>query len=167
MESYNLINTIRYDPTVVPAAAARAPEQAVEQRQSPRFPAVSSVNGSSPNSNEYAQVQRDLNDEILNFQLQPVARATHSTEEQTNLNENAANHQRQAAPLLFGSDINPSVGDASDRESELNIRQLESSVSTISDIASPTSPPTTHRIAPVKHNGRQNLPPLTSEETDF
>lgn len=38
----------------------------------------------------------------------------------------------------FGSDINPSVGDISDRESELNIRQLESSVSSLSGVMSST-----------------------------
>lgn len=68
-------------------------------------------------------------------------------------------------PRMFGSDINPSVGDSSDRESDANvIRQLESSVSSLSGVhENSTSPPVRNKIN-VGSSVRQR--PL-SPETDF
>lgn len=78
--------------------------------------------------------------EELNFRLQT-------------LNENTEVEYTQVigSPMpTFGSDINPSVGDLSDKESEFNIRQLESTVSSLSgvnssNIGSPVTERQTHQ----------------------
>lgn len=72
---------------------------------------------------------------------------------------------RNRTPRVFGSDINPSVGDSSDRESDVNVvRQLESSVSSLSGMhENSTSPPVRNKLQ-VDSGGRHR--PL-SPETDF
>lgn len=106
----------------------------------------------------YAQIQFPSTStgqlqENLNFRLQTIIDSETDSEITT---PNANRLQR-----TFGSDINPSVGDTSDRESDVNvIRQLESSVSSLSGIhGSSTSPPSRN-----KNNGNGND---RSPETDF
>ena len=78
---------------------------------------------------KYTQLARLPQNHIdeLNFRLQTLTEVTE------------VQYAEVASPRpTFGSDINPSVGDISDKESELNIRQLESSVSSLSGVNSST-----------------------------
>lgn len=87
----------------------------------------------------YARVQQRAtaggaaHTEELNLQLQTMAR-------NSDLSEGGNVLPSQFRTRTFGSDINPSVGDISDRESELDIRQMENSVSPLRN-GSSVSPP--------------------------
>lgn len=110
----------------------------------------------------YAQIQfpstsAGERQENLNFRLQTV----NDSETDSDVTTTSPNIQRTQRG--FGSDINPSVGDSSDKESDINvIRQLESSVSSLSGLhENSTSPPVRNKT---KIDERQR--PL-SPETDF
>lgn len=110
----------------------------------------------------YAQIQfpstsAGEQQENLNFRLQTI----NDSETESDVTTTSPNRTHRA----FGSDINPSVGDSSDKESDVNVvRQLESSVSSLSGMhENSTSPPTRNKIK-VDSNERQR--PL-SPETDF
>lgn len=86
----------------------------------------------------------------LNFRLQTLTENVES------------NNDPRAA---FGSDINPSVGDASDKESELNIRHLESTVSSLSGAQSSSAVNSPEIIRDqIKHEAKYNFKRI---ETDF
>lgn len=101
----------------------------------------------TPNGNAYARVQRhSVIAEELDFSLQSMKRNVDNVEENR----------------VFGNDINPSVGDVSDRESELNIRQLESSLSTLSGVHEHSvSPPSRMRNVPRIAGDRRPFSPET------
>lgn len=79
--------------------------------------------------NQYARVTKMPQSTLdeLNFRLQTLS-------ESDDDEEDGARALSPKGKPQFGSDINPSVGDISDKESDLNIRQLESSVSSLSGI---------------------------------
>lgn len=114
----------------------------------------------------YAQIQFPSTSngqlqENLNFRLRTI-----DSEAASDITTTSPNVNRAPRPL-FGSDINPSVGDSSDRESDVNaIRRMESSVSSLSGVhENSTSPPEVrNKINTSIDNGRQR--PL-SPETDF
>lgn len=93
-------------------------------------------------------------EETLNFRLQTVGDSETESDITTSPNTKR---------IPFGSDINPSVGDSSDRESDVNaIRRMESSVSSLSGVhESSTSPPVRNRN--VADRQRRHMSP----ETDF
>lgn len=97
--------------------------------------------------------------EHLNFRLQTI----NDSETESDITTTSPNANRTRR--TFGSDINPSVGDSSDRESDANvIRQLESSVSSLSGAhESSTSPPTRNKMKVGSNERRRPLSP----ETDF
>lgn len=109
-------------------AESSAPNDARSQQRTPT-PDSMTGNGST-GTVKYTQLARLPQNHIdeLNFRLQT-------------LNESVEIQYAEvvASPMpAFGSDINPSVGDISDKESELNIRQLESTVSSLSGVNSST-----------------------------
>lgn len=129
------------------APASPSSTNSRNQQRTPPTPDATNGNGAA-GTVKYTQLARLPQNHIdeLNFRLQT-------------LNEHTEIQYAEvvASPMpAFGSDINPSVGDISDKESELNIRQLESTVSSLSGVNSSTvGSPLSERTV---HNRR---------ETDF
>lgn len=99
--------------------------------------------------------------EELNFRLQ-------------SLNENVEIVLTETDPQVpgttqrtFGSDINPSVGDISDKESDINIRQLESSVSSINGVNSGSATAESIYSSPVSRRDKPGPSRFVGPETDF
>lgn len=109
----------------------------------------------------YAQIQFPSTStgqqENLNFRLQTINDSETESDITTSPNTNRI-------PGAFGSDINPSVGDSSDRESDVNvIRRMESSVSSLSGVhENSTSPPSRNRIQVEKSERQRPLSPETN-----
>lgn len=114
------------------------------------FAVVSNTSSLANNSNvnnivTYTQLAHSPHIEELNFRLQAM-----NGRSEIEYAEVIAS----SMPTTFGSDINPSVGDLSDRESEFNIRQLDSTVSSLSGVNCSTGG------SPIAERQRQR-------ETDF
>lgn len=110
-------------------------------------------NNDHPNTVKYTQLARLPPNHIeeLNFRLQTLNGA-----------EIEYAQVVVASPLpTFGSDINPSVGDISDKESELNIRQLESTISSLSGVNSSTIG------SPLSERNQPQAQSRVGRETDF
>lgn len=97
--------------------------------------------------------------EELNFRLR-------SLEEHVEIVSPQPSTSQEIQPT-FGSDINPSVGDISDRESELNIRQLESSVSSINGANSGSANAESIYSSPVSRREKPDRAEFRAQETDF
>ncbi len=117
------------------------------------------------NNLNYAQIQfpstsNGQQQENLNFRLQTI----NDSETDSDIT-NTSPKTNNGAPRAFGSDINPSVGDSSDRESDVNvIRRMESSVSSLSGVhENSTSPPVRNKSN--VESGERHRP--LSPETDF
>lgn len=65
------------------------------------------------------------------------------------------------------ADVNPSIGDLSDRESEFNVHHLESNVSSLSGIASGSSVLHSPEIRRNQQTSDKQTINVTSIETDF
>lgn len=149
-------NVIRFE--VQPSTSTTLVSQ--QMLQEPLTPPAQSPTGMPT----YARVQRHPNAEELNFHMQSLGERTDNSPD---LNVMPSKFQR-----TFGSDINPSVGDISDRESDLDIRQLENSVSPLNGIhSSSISPPLPGTSGNSMHNSREENDrgykrPFTPE-TDF
>lgn len=143
-----------------PASPISNETDSSNERQSPAFETNSNGspnnnNNENPNVVKYTQLARLPPNHIeeLNFRLQT-------------LNESSEIEYAQviASPLpmnSFGSDINPSVGDISDKESELNIRQLESTISSLSGVNSSTIG------SPLSERNQPHAQSRVGRETDF
>lgn len=148
------LNLIRFEPQQF-TTFQLVSQQMLQEPLTP--PAAASPNG-IPN---YARVQhRHPNAEELDFHMQELPENNGS-----DVNVMPSRFRR-----TFGSDINPSVGDISDRESELDIRQLENSVSPLNGIhsssISPPLPGTSGNQRNIDDNYRDYKRPFTPE-TDF
>lgn len=141
-----------------PASPLSTETDSSNERRSPAFETNSNNspnnnNNDNPNVVKYTQLARLPPNHIeeLNFRLQT-------------LNESAEIEYAQVitSPLpAFGSDINPSVGDISDKESELNIRQLESTISSLSGVNSSTIG------SPLSERNQSHAQSRVGRETDF
>lgn len=92
-----------------------------------------SMSSRSSRSSKYSPVYKlpENHVEELNLRLQEL-----NSRVKLNLTDN---REKAPKPQPIFSDINPSVGDVSDKESDINIRQLESSVSSLSGLPSGSS----------------------------
>lgn len=106
----------------------------------------------SPVKYSYLQKLPHNHIEELNFRLQQVEITA------TAIDPNSSDQR------TFGSDINPSVGDISDKESDINIQQLESSISPIN-----SGSVTAESIysSPVSRRDKPGPSRFTGPETDF
>lgn len=118
-----------------------------------------------PKNLTYAEIQfpstsNSQRSENLNFRLQTI----NDSETESDITTTTS-PRVDRTPRLFGSDINPSVGDSSDKESDANvIRRMESSVSSLSGMhENSTSPPVRNKL---NVEGNERHRPL-SPETDF
>lgn len=116
-----------------------------------RSPTTSGIPG-------YARIQRPPHTEELDLQLQTL---NENSETDSDMNVLPSRFRSRT----FGSDINPSVGDISDRESDLDIRQLENSVSPLNGHGSSASPVELNRQQIIARNNSDRL--RNPSETDF
>lgn len=117
------------------------------------------ISAQSSSSVRYSPVYKNPENHIeeLNFRLKTL-------NDQRNYGNLIGNGEGAVGGQL--PDINPSVGSDNERESELNIRQLESSVSSISGLPSGSSTVN----SPQAERNRQNLTKdwhIERYETDF
>lgn len=108
----------------------------VKETQSSRF--ISSIQSSSL---RYSPVYKNPENHIeeLNFRLKTLNNRAHGFSEEDEGDVGGA----QPIP----SDINPSVGSDNEKDSDLNIRQMESSVSSLSGLPSEINSPENRRHA--------------------
>lgn len=128
----------------------------VKQTLSNRF-AISSQSSSVRYSPVYKNPENHI--EELNFRLKSLNQPVYG-------NYGGGNESGAVGGEAIVPDINPSVGSDNDKESELNIRQLESSISSLSGLPSGSSAVNSPEAARNKQELGKNWH-VERYETDF
>lgn len=129
----------------------------IKQSMSSRF--VSTTNSKSPTS-RYSPVykQSDSHIEELNIRLKKF-------NEKVQINLVKPNDEHLDVSANISGDINPSVGSDTEKDSDVNIQQLESSVSSLSGVQSGSSTVNSPERLHKRHKDKHQ--PVNRFETDF
>lgn len=132
----------------------------IEHTNTSQQPQIQGTGAVSPVKYSYLQKLPHNHIEELNFRLQSL------NEVEVVITEDDSNVPSESQ-RTFGSDINPSVGDISDKESDINIRQLESSVGSINGVNSGSITAESIYSSPVSRHDKPGPSRFVGRETDF